>query len=92
MATFPDFQRGIAGQRGSRADQFRSIEQSIAAVALIAPGLFESAMRACPENISVRKKPPIHRRPDLVQITLFDQAGDVELSAEVLRQRVVLPG
>ena len=92
MATFPDFQRGIARQRGSRADQFRRIKQSIAAVALIAPGLFESAVRACPENISVRKKPPIHRRPDLVQITLFDQAGDVELSAEVLRQRVVLPG
>ena len=33
-------------------------------------------MRARSEYISVRKKPPIHRRPDLTDLTLLDQSGN----------------
>jgi hypothetical protein len=60
VPAFTDFQRTIAGQRGSRIDQFRRIKKRIAAVALIAPGGFETAVRAGPQNISVRQKPLIH--------------------------------
>jgi hypothetical protein len=47
-------------------------------------------MRARPEHISVRKKPPIHRRPDLTELTLLNQSRGVQPAVEMLRQRVVL--
>src|SRR4051812_48930918 len=47
-------------------------------------------MRAGPEHIPVGEKPPIQRRPDLLEVALLDQAGGVQPAIEVLRQRMVL--
>ena len=54
MPAGPDFQRAVAGQCRSRADQFRGIDQVAAAVALIAPGGINAAAGTGPEHISVR--------------------------------------
>ena len=71
-------------------DQVGRIQQRIAAIALVAPGLFEAAMRAGSEHIAVGEEAPICRRPDLPNLAFINQTGGQQPMIEMLRQGMVL--
>jgi hypothetical protein len=90
VAAPAQLKRRIARDGRIRLDQIGWIEQAAAAVALVTAGIWRTAMRADAENISIRQKSAVARRPDLLDFALFDEPGGVETPIEMLCERVIL--
>ncbi len=85
-----DLEIGASGDRRSRIDEIRGLEQAGAVLTLVAAGSLVAAVRAGPDDVAIREKPSVVDGVDLIRDALLDHAVGAELLCKVPRELGVL--